>query len=127
MVRLILSLDISPMVVVMGTQIVVFLAGMFMDPVSIMMITIPLFVPAVTSLGLDPVWFGVITLINITVAGISPPFGLCLFVMKGVAPANTTMGQIYKASLPRIVLSLINMALIMAYPQLALWLPAQMR
>ena len=73
------------------------------------------------------VWFAVLMLINTEIAGISPPFGLNLFVIKGVAPKGTTMGDIYRASLPFLTLSLIAMAIIMIFPKIALWLPGAIR
>jgi len=97
--------------------------GCFMEIVSMMMVTIPIFMPIVVALHFDPVWFAVIYLINTSVAMISPPFGMSLFVMKGVAPAGTTMGDIYKAALPFCGLTLAAMAIIIAFPQIALWLP----
>ena len=98
-----------------------------MDVVSIMMITLPIFIPVVISLGFSTVWFAVIFLLNIEMAGTSPPFGLGLFVMKGVAPPDTTMEDIYRAALPFLGCDLIVMALIIAFPTLTLWLPGLMR
>ena len=121
------GLPVVPVVIIIAMMVVVVFLGAFMDVVSIMMITLPIFVPVVLSLGFNPVWFAVIFLINIEVAGISPPFGLSLFVMKGVATPGTTMGDIYRAALPFCGLSLIAMALIIAFPTLALWLPGLMR
>lgn len=121
------GLPVAPIFIIMAMQVVILFLGAFMDVVSIMMITLPIFVPVVLSLGFNPVWFAIIFLINIEVAGISPPFGLSLFVMKGVATPGTTMGDIYRAALPFCGLSLIAMALIIAFPTLALWLPGLMR
>ena len=121
------GLPVAPIIIIMVMQVVILFLGCFMDVVSIMMITLPIFVPVVLSMGFNSVWFAVIFLINIEVAGISPPFGLSLFVMKGVAPPDTTMGDIYRAALPFCGLSLVAMALIMAFPPLALWLPGLMR
>jgi len=90
------------------------------------MITLPLFVPVVHTLGFDPVWFAVLMLVNLEMAIISPPVGLALFTMKGVAPPDTTMGDIYKAALPFLLLDAIAMALIIAFPVVALWLPGIM-
>jgi len=117
------SLPVAPILIVIGMQIVVLILGCFMDVVAIMMITLPIFVPTVHALGFDPVWFGVLIMINIECALITPPFGMSLFVMKGVAPSGTTMGDIYKASLPFVIQQLLAMALIMIFPQIALWLP----
>ena len=83
--------------------------------------------PIVNAVGINPLWFGVIMLLNMEMATTSPPFGLNLFVMKGVAPPDTTMGDIYKAALPFLGCDLIAMILIIAFPTLALWLPAIMR
>jgi len=121
------GLPVAPIFIIMAMQVVILFLGAFMDVVSIMMITLPIFVPVVLSLGFNPVWFAIIFLINIEVAGISPPFGLSLFVMKGVATPDTTMGDIYRAALPFCGLSLIAMSLIIAFPVLALWLPGLMR
>ena len=79
--------------------------------------------PIVKTLGFDPVWFGVLFLINSEVALISPPFGISLFVMKAVAPAGTTMRDVYVASIPFVGLIIFVMALIMIFPDIALWLP----
>jgi TRAP-type mannitol/chloroaromatic compound transport system permease large subunit len=113
--------------ILIATMIIITLMGTLMEVISIMMITLPLFMPIVQALGFDVVWFAVIFLINSTVGTKSPPFGLSLFVMKGVAPPDTTMGDIYRASLPFVGLSLIAMVLIIAFPQIALWLPSMMR
>jgi len=104
-------------------QVVVLMMGMFMHVGAIIMITLPIFMPVVKVLGFDPVWFGVLMLINIEMATTSPPFGLALFVMRGVAPPDTTMGDIYRAALPFLYCDLIAMALIMTFPGLTGWLP----
>ena len=91
------------------------------------MITLPVFVPTIVVLGFDPVWFAVLVLLNIEMAMTTPPFGINLFVMKGVAPRDTTMGDIYRAALPFLGCDLVAMALIIAFPAVALWLPGLMR
>jgi len=120
------GLPLAPIFIIIAMQVVILILGAFMDVVSIMMITLPIFVPVVSSLGFNTVWFAVIFLINIEMAGISPPFGLSLFVMKGVASQDTTMGDIYRAAFPFLGLSLIAMALTIGFPILALWLPGRM-
>jgi tripartite ATP-independent transporter DctM subunit len=117
------GLNLPPMFLVMAMQIVILILGGFMDPVGIMLITLPIFVPFIRTLGFDDVWFGTIVLLNIEMAMVTPPFGMCLFVMKGVAPTDTTMGDIYRAVFPFLVCDLIVMILILAVPGLALWLP----
>jgi TRAP-type C4-dicarboxylate transport system permease large subunit len=81
---------------------VLLVLGTFMEQISIMLITVPFFFPLAASLGFDQIWFGIIVLLALEISFTTPPFGLLLFVMKGVAPANTTMGEIYKAASPYI-------------------------
>ncbi len=121
------GLSVSPLFTIIAIQIVVLFLGCFMDPVAIMMITLPIFVPVIHALGFDPVWFGVVMLLNLEMALITPPYGISLFVMKGVAPPDTTMGDIYKASLPFVGCNLIIMTLLISFPALVLWLPGVMR
>lgn len=120
------DIQISPLLIIILMQLIVLFLGCFMDPPSIMMITIPIFMPIVKFLGFDLIWFCVLLLINIEIAMITPPFGVSLFVMKGVASRDTTMLDVYKAGFPFVLLSLLAMALIMAFPKLALWLPGLM-
>ena len=89
------------------------------------MMTIPIFIPIVKILGFDPIWFCVVMLINVELAQITPPFGITLYVMKGIAK-STTMGQIVWAAIPIMICHLIVMGLIVVIPALALWLPALM-
>lgn len=121
------ALPIAPIVVVIIMQVVVLIMGAFMESVSIMMITLPIFIPTILALGFNPVWFGVMYLLNIEMGLTSPPFGLALFVMKGVAPPDTTMRDIYLAALPFLGCDLIAMVLIIAFPSIALWLPGLIR
>ncbi|MDP6180645.1 MAG: TRAP transporter large permease subunit, partial [Desulfatiglandales bacterium] len=122
-----LSLPLSPIMIVIVMQIILIFLGMFMGQVPIMLITLPIFMPVIQAFKFDPVWFGIIFLINMEMALTSPPFGLSLFVMKSVAPKDTTMEDIYKAALPFLVCDAIAMGLIIAFPILALWLPSLMK
>ena len=117
------ALPMPPIFIIIAMQIIILFLGCLMDVVSIMMITLPVFVPVVRQLGYDDVWFAVTYLINIEIAGISPPFGLSLFVMRGVASKGTTMADVYRAAIPFIFCSLAAMTLIIFLPQIALWLP----
>jgi len=121
------GLPIAPILVVIAMQFIVLIMGMFMEVASILMITLPIFMPVILTLGFDPVWFGAIMLLNMEIALISPPFGLALFVMKGIAPPDTTMGDVYRASYPFLALDIVAMALMIAFPPLALWLVSVMR
>ena len=121
------GLPVAPIYVVIAMQLVILFLGGFMDVVSIMMITLPIFIPVIEALDYSPVWFLVLFLLNIEMAGTSPPFGLSLFVMKGVVPEDVKMSEIYTAALPFLGLDLIVMVMIMIFPSLALWLPHLLR
>jgi tripartite ATP-independent transporter DctM subunit len=124
--RFVVELPLSPFAIIVCMQIALLFLGAFMDIVAIMMITVPLYIPIVKALGFDTVWFGLIMLINIEMAMTTPPFGMLLFVTKGVAPPDTKMIDIYKAGFPFLLCDATAMGLIMAFPNLALWLPNQM-
>lgn len=119
-------LDLPPIMIVLFMQILLLFLGMFMEPLTIMMVTLPIYMPIVKTLGYDPLWFGTIMLINMEMATTTPPFGLVLFVMKGVAPSDTKMGDIYKGGLPFLLCDVVTMTLLMVFPQLALYLPSLM-
>ena len=127
LIALILGVPVPPLVVILGMMVVLWMLGMFINTVPIMMITIPIFMPIVNTLGFDPVWFAVLFLLNMEMASTSPPFGLMLFVMKGIAPPDTTMGDCYRGALPFLGSDLIVLLSIVFFPTLALWLPGLMR
>ena len=120
------GLPVAPIIIIIAMQVIILFLGCLMDVVAIMMITLPIFVPIVISLDFNTVWFATMFLLNIEMAGTSPPFGMGLMVMKGVAPPGTTMGDIYLAALPFLGCDLIVMILILAFPNVALWLPGLM-
>ncbi len=122
-----LSFDAPPIVLIILMLVVSIILGMFATPISIMMITLPIFMPIVHSLGYNPVWFGVMFLLTLEMGTISPPYGSSLFVMKGVALPGTTMGEIIKAGMPYLYCDLVALGLIVAFPVIALWLPGMMR
>jgi len=125
--RLAVSLPVHPIIVLILMQLVLLFMGMFIEQTSIVMVTIPVFMPIAHAFGWDPIWFGAIMLLNLEIATLSPPFGLSLFVMKGIAPAGTTMGDIYRAAIPFVLLNLVVMAVMMVLPAVVLWLPGLMR
>jgi tripartite ATP-independent transporter DctM subunit len=118
------GLGLSAAVLIIAMLAILLFLGCFVDQVSMMLITLPFFMPLVQRYGIDPVWFGVLFLICMQLGLLTPPFGLLLFTMKGVAPPSISMHQIYAASLPYVVMSLLMLALIFAFPPLATWLPA---
>lgn len=121
------SIEVSSYVMLTAMFLVLLLLGMFMDPMSIMMLTLPIFMPLVALFNFDPVWFGVIMLLGLELGLVTPPFGLLLFVMVGVSPPGTTVGEVALAALPYIACTLLLVVLLVLFPQLALWLPNLMR
>ncbi len=115
--------DLDPVVMLLVMFGVLLILGMFMEQISMMLLTVPIFFPLAISLGFDPIWFGLIMLLALEISFTTPPFGLLLFVMKGVAPPDTTMREIYLSAIPFILCSLILVALLILYPPMALWLP----
>jgi tripartite ATP-independent transporter DctM subunit len=125
--QLAVNLPVEPIVVLILMQVVVVFLGMFIEQTSIVMVTIPIFMPIVAAMGWDPVWFGAIMMLNLELATISPPFGLSLFVMKGIASPDTTMADLYQAALPFVGLNFLVMGLMIGFPPLVLWLPGLMQ
>lgn len=117
------SYELDPLMMLMVMFGVLLLLGMFMEQISMMLLTVPIFFPLAQSLGFDLVWFALIMLLALEISFTTPPFGLLLFVMKGVAPPDTTMRDIYVSAFPFMGCSLLLVALLVAFPQLALWLP----
>ena len=105
-------------------QIILIVLGMFLDWVGILLLCVPIFVPIIKSLGFDPLWFGVLYLVNMQMSFLSPPFGYALFYLRGVAPPEIPMMDIYKASLPFLGIQFIALGLCMSYPALITWLPS---
>jgi len=120
------NLQVPALVILIGMQLIVFVMGTFMETISIMMICMPMFMPIVKMLGFDPVWFGVLMLINFETGFITPPFGMLLFVMKGVAP-DLTIKEICYAAAPFILIELTTMIILIVWPQIVLWLPNLMQ
>ena len=123
MTNFISNLAVSPIVILIGMLVVVLIMGCFMETVAIMMITIPIYMPVVNTFGFDKIWFGVMMLIALETGLITPPFGVTLFVMKGVAPPEVTMGDIWKAVTPYVIVDVLCIALVMAVPNIATVVP----
>jgi C4-dicarboxylate transporter, DctM subunit len=123
--QILVSLDVPPWAILVLINVLLMILGMFMDPMSILVIMVPVFFPAVVQLGYDPVWFGVIITINIEIAAISPPVGFNLFVLKTVIK-DADMKDIISGSLIFMVPLAVGILLLIAWPQIALWLPQLM-
>jgi len=126
LVQTVSTMNLTPIMLIILIQLVLIVLGCFLEPMSIMMMTLPVVMPIVGAMGIDPIWFCVIFLINMQMATMTPPFGMDLFAMKAAAP-QYSMGQIYKAILPFIAMNLLLIALIIAFPSLATWLTGLMK
>jgi C4-dicarboxylate transporter, DctM subunit len=102
----------------------IFVLGMFLESIAIILITTPVILPAMQHLGINPIWYGVLLVINLELAQITPPVGMNLFTIKAITHAP--MGQIIRGSAPYVLLMLLVLALVMVWPQIALWLPGTM-
>lgn len=120
------SLPISPLGVVILIQVIWIVLGCFIDWIGILLLTAPIFVPIVSALGFDLVWLGALFCINMQISYISPPFGPAAFYLKGVAPPDVTLNQIFNSVWPYLALQFIALGLVIAFPQIALWLPSTM-
>ena len=123
MVQFITGQGLSTNFIVIGMMLILIFLGIFVDQVSMMMITLPIFMPLVQSLGIDPIWFGVMFLICMQLGLLLPPHGLLLMTMRGVAPASVTMGHIFLAVVPYVVMSMLLLLAVFFMPSIATWLP----
>jgi tripartite ATP-independent transporter DctM subunit len=123
LVELIAGLGLSPLALIAAMMLLLIFLGLFVEQVSMMLITLPIYMPLVQKYGVDPVWFGVLFLICMQLGLLLPPHGLLLMTMKGVAPPTVRMGHIFQAVLPYIVMSLLLLALVFFVPAIAVWLP----
>ncbi len=120
------SVGLSPWTVLITMMISLFFMGMILDDLPIIMITTPIYVPIVQALGFDPLWYGILFILNMQMAYLTPPFGFVLFYMKGVVPPTISMGDIYRSIWPFVMLQALGLGLVMKFPQIALWLPSMM-
>ena len=123
LVSTILGQGLSTLAVVALMMLILIFLGVFVDQVSMMLITLPVFMPIVVRLGIDPIWFGVLFLICMQLGLLLPPHGLLLMTMRGVAPTEVTTAHIFQAVVPYIVMSLLLLALLIRFPAVATWLP----
>lgn len=124
LVNLVANLGYSPIVMLLVMLAVPFILCMFIDTIAVILLTIPIYQPVVTALEFDPVWFWLLFLVNITLGAITPPFGYTLFAFKAVVP-DMSISQVYRATWPFVALFLLGIALIVAFPAIATWLPNQ--
>ncbi len=114
---------LGPWGILILMMVILIVLGMFLDWVGILLLAVPIFVPIIKDLGFDPLWFGVLYLVNMQMSFLSPPFGYALFYLRGVAPKEIPMSDIFKSALPFLAIQLTGLILLMVFPQLILWLP----
>jgi len=124
--NLVLGSGLGPWGIVILTQVIFIVLGMFLDWLGILLLAMPLFVPMIVELGFDPIWYGVIFVMNMQMAYLSPPFGGALFYMKGVAPPDIKMSDVIASVWPFLAMQLIGLILVMIFPQIAMWIPRRM-
>jgi len=122
--KLVAGLEVSRWVIIAGMQMTIMFLGCFIDPGSILFILTPIYVPIIVSLGFDPLWFGILLMINCELATITPPVGLNLYVLKGIVGEKATFADIVRGVAPYWWLHLMLMVLVMLFPPLATWLPS---
>ncbi|NVM23026.1 MAG: TRAP transporter large permease subunit [Desulfobacterales bacterium] len=124
MEEMLMKAAVSKWLILGMIQLSFLILGCFVDPVGILMMTTPVYLPVITFLGFDPLWYGIVFVVNMEMAFLTPPFGSNLFYMKGVAPKDVTMLDIYRSITPFVLLQMLGLALVIAFPQIALFLPS---
>jgi tripartite ATP-independent transporter DctM subunit len=119
------ELGLRPWQVLVLMQLCYIVMGMFLDDTAMLVIVAPLFIPLVKALGFDLVWYGVLYTITCQIAYLTPPFGYNLFLMRAMAPKDYTLADIYRSVVPFVGLMIVGLAIVTAFPQIALWLPQQ--
>ena len=122
----IIALSVHPMAILFTMNLVVFIMGCIMDSISIMLVTIPIFLPLAKALGFDLLWWAIIMMVNIEVGMLTPPFGLNLFIVKGVTPGEVTTTELYRGIFPFVAIQLLAMIVMIFFPALVTWLPGLM-
>lgn len=120
---MVIALPLGKWGILFAMMFVVFILGAFIDWIAILFIAIPIFTPIAAKLGFDPLWFAMLVCVNLQMSFLSPPFAYSMFYLKGIAPPEVTMGDIYRGVVPFIGLQIIGLTLCLVFPQLILWLP----
>ncbi len=124
--RLLQGANLGPWAMLILFLAIFFVVGFFLDWISILLIFIPVFIPLVTGMGFDPVWFCVLFLIMIQTSYLTPPMAPAIFYLRGISPPEITLGHMFRGVIPFIILQLITLAVVMAFPQIVLWLPSKL-
>ena len=126
LIRLVEQFELAPLALLVAMIVILLFLGCFIDQVSMLMVTIPIFVPLAGAVGIDPLVLGIVYLLTMEIGLLTPPFGLLLFVMRGVAPAEISMRQVYAAVAPFLAIKIFVLGLIVLAPGLGTWLPGLM-
>ncbi|MHA6782273.1 TRAP transporter large permease [Pseudonocardia saturnea] len=118
----VVGLDVSPYVVMIGIMLILIVLGCLVDAASLLLVVTPILVPAITELGFDPLWFGVLLVVNLEIAVITPPVGLNLYTMKSVVP-ELDLGDVFRGVAPYIAIECVLLGLLVAFPEIATFLP----
>ncbi len=117
------GLPFAPLTIVFMMMLILIVFGLFMDWIGILLLTMPIFVPIITTLGFDPIWFGVLFCMNMQISYLTPPFGPACFYLKSVAPPDIELGEIFTAMWPFIGLQVTGLLIVLFFPEVAQWLP----
>jgi C4-dicarboxylate transporter DctM subunit len=123
-VKSVTSSGIGPIAFILAVMGVIFVLGMFLETIAIILVTTPIVLPVLTTLSIDPIWYGILLMINLELALITPPVGMNLFVIKGIAKAP--MADVIGGILPYVGIMMLGLFVVLMFPQLALWLPRTM-
>jgi len=115
---------VSQLVFILAVMALIVVLGMFLETIAIILITTPIVMPALIAYDINPVWYGILLMINLEMALITPPVGLNLFVIKGIAQAP--LGEVIRGALPYVLLMMLGLLIVLAFPQVTLWLPSTM-
>ena len=117
------SLNLSPWILLLSFLAIIFIAGFFLEWISILLIFIPIFTPIITDLGFNPVWFCILVLIMIQTSYLTPPMAPAIFYLRGVSPPEMKLKTMYQGVIPFVMIQVVALAIVMVYPDLVTWLP----
>lgn len=120
------TLPVAPIFIILGFILVFLVLGCIIDSVSIILLTIPIMHPVIVQLGYDPIWFAIVAIIAIEIGLLTPPFGMVIFAMKSSLGGEVTIEEIFQGSFPFLLMLLVSLAIIVAFPFLTTWLPSLM-
>ncbi|MBM4450087.1 MAG: TRAP transporter large permease subunit [Chloroflexi bacterium] len=118
------GLELSPWVVLIAIQLIILLLGFVIDDFAVVMMVAPIAFPIIKALGFNTLWFGILFIVNMQAAYLTPPYGFNLFYLKAIVPKGITMGDIYRSIVPFVILQIIGLIIVMLFPPIATWLPS---